>query len=67
MTHYTHNSLNILRKELNVAFSAESDDLIIARIAQSGLPNPRHWWIYHMSNYSGANTEFRVAQDTKVV
>jgi hypothetical protein len=63
----TGDSINILRKELNVAFSKEKDEHIIARIAQSGQPNPRHWWIYHMSNYSGSNTEFRVAQDTKVV
>jgi hypothetical protein len=66
VTHETSISTNILRKELNIDFDKDSDDHLIAKIAQSGSPNPRNWWIYHQSNYSGANTEFNVAKDTKL-
>jgi hypothetical protein len=37
-------SVNILRKELNIAFSSSSQDHLIAKLSQSGN---RHWWIYH--------------------
>lgn len=36
---------------------------MIAKISLSGEPVPKHWWIYHMSSYSGANTAFNIPKE----
>lgn len=51
--HETRFPVNILRKDLLVSFSNESQENLIAKIAMSGN---RHWWIYHKNSFSGANT-----------
>ena len=60
--YHTREPINIHRKELEVKFVHDEAESLIAKIAMSGN---RHWWIYHKSSFSGANTAGRVAKDMK--
>jgi hypothetical protein len=60
----TRESVNILRNDLEVLFSQNSKENLIAKIARSGN---RHWWIYHQYCFSGADHASKIPKDTKTI